>query len=63
MSTKVTVKSKDFVVVPRGEYERLLDFERTLKSEIRDTDSAVKIYLKEKKQHKLKTVRSLADLG
>ncbi|MBI4118889.1 MAG: hypothetical protein HY452_01340 [Parcubacteria group bacterium] len=63
MPTKIAVRSKDFVVVPRKEYERLLDFEQAFKNEIHDTDAAVKIYLKEKKQHKLKNVRSLADLG
>ncbi|MBI2454196.1 MAG: hypothetical protein HYV54_01310 [Parcubacteria group bacterium] len=59
-------KSADFVLVPRKEYEELLGLKKTLRSksgEIKNTDSAVRVYLKEKKQKKLKVLKSLADLG
>ena len=59
-------KADDFVLVPRQEYRELLDLKKTFKSklsEIRNTDVAVKVYLKEKKQKKLKVLKSLADLN
>ncbi|MBI2052592.1 MAG: hypothetical protein HYT38_02900 [Candidatus Sungbacteria bacterium] len=59
-------KASDFILVPRREYEKLLDLRKTLKSklgEIKDTNSAVKNYLQEKKQKKLKVLKSLADLS
>ncbi|MEK7629575.1 MAG: hypothetical protein AAB394_03615 [Patescibacteria group bacterium] len=59
-------KNSDFVLVPRKEYRELLDLKKILKSklgEIKNTDTAIKIYLKEKKQKKLKVLRSLADLN
>ena len=59
-------KVSDFVLVPRQEYRELLDLKKTFKSklsEIRNTDVAVKVYLKEKKQKKLKVLKSLADLN
>ncbi len=59
-------KVSDFVLVPRQEYKELLDLKKTFKSklgEIRNTDIAVKVYLKEKKQKKLKVLKSLADLN
>ena len=59
-------KVSDFVLVPRQEYRELLEMKKTFKSklsEIRNTDVAVKVYLKEKKQKKLKVLKSLADLN
>ena len=59
-------KTSDFVLVPRQEYKKLLDLKKTFKSklgEIKDTDTAIKTYLKEKKQKKLKVLKSLSDLN
>ncbi|MDP3799887.1 MAG: hypothetical protein Q8Q90_00490 [bacterium] len=58
-------KSSGFVLVPRKEYKKLLDLEKTLKDKLSgviSVDSAIKIYLKEKKQKKLKVLKSLAGL-
>lgn len=65
----VSVKDKrvgDFVLVPRQEYKELLDLKKTFKNkmgEIRNTDTAIKVYLREKKQKKLRVLKSLADLN
>lgn len=64
-SVLVKDRKADFVLVPRQKYEELLDLEKTFKNklgEIKDTDIATKAYLKEKKQKKLKVLKSLADL-
>ena len=59
-------KSSDFVLIPRGEYKKLLDLKKIFQKkldEVEDTDYAVEVYLKEKKQKKLKTLKLLADLN
>ena len=55
----------ELVVLPKGQYDEFLRLqkqeERRLWEE-KDTDEAIKVYLKEKKAGKLKILRSLADL-
>ncbi|MEK7117503.1 MAG: hypothetical protein AAB861_01895 [Patescibacteria group bacterium] len=63
--SKQLLKEKNLVLVPRKKYEGLLNLQKIFMSrltEIKDTDSAVRIYQKEKKQKKLKILKSLADL-
>ncbi len=58
-------RAKDLVVIPRKQYEELLSLKKVAKdflSQERDTDIAIKVYQKEKKQKKLKVLKSLADL-
>ena len=55
----------ELVVLPKGQYDEFLRLqkqeERRLWEE-KDTDEAIKVYLKEKKAGKLKILQSLADL-
>jgi len=59
---KDLTKESDLVVIPRKKYEEFLGFEKRRLAEELDTDSAIKIYKKEKRQGKLRVVRSLANL-
>ena len=55
----------DLVIIPRRRYTEFLNLEKILKkrlAEETDTDLAIQIYKKEKRQGKLRTIRSLADL-
>lgn len=58
-------KEKELVLIPRRQYNEFLTLEQIFKkrlSEEQDTDLAIKIYKKEKRQGKLKIIKSLADL-
>jgi len=62
---KELIKEKELILVPRKKYEEFLKMEKFAKKRIaeeRDTDLAIEIYKKEKKQRKLKVIKSLADL-
>ena len=59
-------KEKELVLIPRRQYEEFLSLKKVLKTkmeEIMDTDSAVELYQREKKQKKLRVINSLADLS
>lgn len=59
------IKERELVIIPRRTYEEFITLQKTAKKrtdEERDTDTAVKIYKKEKKEGKLKAIKSLADL-
>ncbi len=62
------LKEMDLIVVPRKEYEDLLSlqemFGRKLaeSEDVKDTDEAIRVYKQEKKQKKLRVLKSLADL-
>ena len=61
---RLTGKS-DLVVLQKSQYDeflRLKEQEARRQWEEKDTDEAIRIYLKEKKAGKLKVLRSLADL-
>ena len=63
--SKSLLKEKELILLPKRDYERLLDLEKIAKrrlAEIADTDLAIKIYKREKRQGKLKTIKSLAEL-
>ena len=64
--SKSLLKEKELILLPKKDYERLLDLEKIAKrklEEIADTDLAIRIYKQEKKQVKLKVLTSLARLG
>ena len=69
---KNLINEKDLIIIPRRQYKSLLRSSKsgflksysksdTIYDEI-DTDEAVSIYKKEKKQGKLKVLKSLANL-
>ena len=59
------ISNDDLVIIPRKQYEAFLSvgkqWEKRLLEE-QDTDEAINIYKKEKKQGKLTTLKSLASL-
>lgn len=63
---KSLLKEKKLVLLPQKDYQRFLNLEKIVKgrlAEITDTDLAIKIYKREKRQGKLKAIKSLAELG
>lgn len=60
---KQLTKMGDLIIIPRKEYEKLQKAERERGLEEKDTDLALSVYRKEKRSGKLKTIRSLSDLG
>ena len=59
------ISNDDLVIIPRKQYESFLDIGKQWKKRLfeeRDTDQAIAIYKKEKKQGKLKILKSLASL-
>lgn len=59
------ITDDDLVIIPRKQYESFLDICKKWGkriSEEKDTDVAIDIYKKEKKQNKLKILKSLANL-
>lgn len=59
------IYNDDLVILPRKEYETFLDIGKQWKKRLfeeQDTDEAIDIYKKEKKQSKLKILKSLTSL-
>lgn len=59
------ISNDDLVIIPRKQYEGFLDIGKKWMerlSEEKDIDEAIAIYKKEKKQGKLKVLKSLANL-
>jgi len=59
------ISNDDLVIIPRKQYETFLDIGRKWGkrlSEEQDTDEAISVYKKEKKQGKLKILKSLSGL-
>ncbi len=59
------IKEKELVIIPQRKYEEFLHMQKRMKNilaEEADTDLAISAYHKEKRQGKLKTIKSLADL-
>jgi hypothetical protein len=59
------ISNDDLVIIPRKQYESFLDMGKKWMqrlSEEQDTDEAIDIYKKEKKQDKLKILKSLSSL-
>ncbi|KKS38940.1 MAG: hypothetical protein UV01_C0001G0016 [Parcubacteria group bacterium GW2011_GWA2_42_14] len=62
---KELIKEKELIIIPRKKYEEFMNLQKMVKKwfvEEVDTDKAIKIYKKEKRQGKLKTINSLAEL-
>lgn len=62
---KSFISNDDLVIIPRKQYESFLDIDKKWGqriSEEQDTDQAITIYKKEKKQGKLKVLKSLTSL-
>lgn len=63
--TKKITGGTELVIIPRKRYREFLGLEKAMKERLleeMDTDSAVKIYRKEKNNGKLRIIKSLADL-
>ena len=59
------VSNDDLVIIPRKQYESFLDIGKQWKKKLfeeEDTDKAITLYKKEKKQGKLKILKTLASL-
>jgi len=59
------VLNDDLVIIPRKQYEIFLDIGKQWKKRLfeeADTDEAIAIYKKEKRQSKLKVLKSLSSL-
>lgn len=59
------ISSDDLVIIPRKQYESFLDIGKQWKKRLfeeEDTNQAIDIYKKEKKEDKLKVLKSLASL-
>ena len=62
---KSFISNDDLVIIPRKQYEVFLDIGKKWNQrlfEIQDTDEAINVYKKEKKQGKLKVLKSLSSL-
>ncbi|MCX6753518.1 MAG: hypothetical protein NTV03_00440 [Candidatus Nomurabacteria bacterium] len=59
------ISNDDLIIIPRKQYEFFLNIGKQLNqrlSEEKDIDEAIDVYKKEKKQGKLKVLKSLASL-
>lgn len=59
------ILNDDFVIIPRKQYESFLDIGKQWKKRLfeeEDADEAIAVYKKEKKQDKLKILKSLSSL-
>lgn len=62
---KNLIQNDDLVILPRKQYEFFLDVKKKwmkILSEEQDTDEAIALYKKEKKQGKMKVLKSLVSL-
>lgn len=59
---KDLIKKGELVIIPREDYEEFLRLYQQRKWEEKDTDEAVSVFKKEKKEKKLIKIKSLADL-
>ena len=62
---KELIKERELIIIPRKKYEEFVNLQKIIKKwfiEEADIDQAIKIYKKEKREGKLKTIKSLADL-
>lgn len=59
---KEMTKEGDLVLIPQKKYEEFLRLQKKIAWEVKDTDEAIRIFEKEKKEKKLVKIKSLADL-
>ena len=67
MSNVLTIPQKlaqkgDLVIVPRADYEEAMRIKTRLLLEEADTDHAIRVFEKERKEKKLKEANSFADI-
>ena len=60
---KKLIKKGDLVLIPRSDYDELLRLRKQREWEEKDTDEAIRVFKKEKKESKLLKIKSLAGLG
>jgi hypothetical protein len=62
----ISKSNDDLIIIPRKQYESFLDIGKRWEKRLfedEDTDQAIAVYKKEKRQRKLKELKSLASLG
>jgi len=59
---KKITKEGDLILIPKKEYEHLLEVSRRLLWEEQDTDEAIKIFEREKKFGKLKSANNFSSI-
>ncbi len=59
---KKLIKNDDLVIIPRKEYEKFLKLQTQREWEEKDTDEAIRVFKKEKRENKLLKIKSLAGL-
>ncbi len=59
---KEIAKKGELVLIPRREYEEFLKLRRQREWEEKDTNEAIRIFKKEKREKKLIKIKSLAEL-
>ena len=57
---KKLIKKGDLVLIPRSDYDELLRLRKQREWEEKDTDEAIRVFKKEKKESKLLKIKSLA---
>ena len=59
---KKLIKKGDLVLISRSDYDELLRLRKQREWEEKDTDEAIRVFKKEKKESKLLKIKSLAGL-
>ena len=59
---KEIAKKGELVLIPRKEYEEFLRLRKQREREEKDTDEAIRVFKKERKEKKLFKMKSLAEL-
>lgn len=58
-------KEKELIVIPRKKYEEFINFEKLLKNRLaeeKDTDEAIRIFEKERRENKLKKAYNFSEI-
>ena len=59
------IKEKELIIIPRKKYEEFVNLEKLLKNRIaeeKDTDEAIRIFEKERRENKLKRVYNFSEI-
>ncbi len=62
---KNLIGEKELIVIPRKKYDEFVNLEKLLKNRIaeeKDTDEAIRIFEKERRENKLKKVYSFSEI-
>ena len=60
---KKVTKGEELLVISRKTFEEFLRWQKRREWEEKDTDEAIRIFKKEKKEGKLLRIKSLAEIG